>query len=141
MRAAFIVGAVGLVGFGLWYHHRHAEPSAAQVEPLVRDYLEQEPCAQGTLIVRQLDSISVGRYVDQFGGWPIYANHVEECREGASSFTNDSSHDAERQVAVAFARRSSTGRLELFVPELFAQGQRAMSDAFQKAFDSVQIKK
>jgi hypothetical protein len=139
MRAAFWLVAVGIAGFAVWHHLSHSDPSSAQVEPLLRDYLESERCAAGVRQVTKLDSVSVGAYVDQFGGWPVYADHVEECRDGGLVVTNDGSKDAERKVAVAFARRSSTGRVELFVPEIFAQGQREMNETFQKAFDNVKV--
>lgn len=135
MRARLIVGAIGVIGFGFWYHVRNIQPTASQVEPLVREFLEQEACGGGSRVVDQLDDVSVGPYVSQFGGWPVYADHVEECDGSNTTARYDGSHDADNKVAVAFARRTATGRVEIFMPELFAQAQQQMNATFQKAFD------
>lgn len=140
MRAVLCCVAIGVGGFALWHHGHHGAPTMAQVEPALREYLESQTCPAGVHRVTQLDTISVGPYVEQFAGWPVYANHKEECRDGGLVSISDGSSDADRKVAVAFARRGAGGRVELFVPELFAQGQREMQQAMQKALDNVTIK-
>lgn len=138
--AAFAVGA-----FGIWHFAHSGAPSAAQVEPLLRTYLESQSKCQGTFDL-QLDNVSVGPYVSQFGGWPVYADHVEKCEGKISGFadshstmTYDGGHDAENKIAAAFVRRSFTGRLEVYVPELFQAGQREMQQLLQKSFDNIKV--
>jgi hypothetical protein len=90
----------------------------------------------------QLDNLSVGDYLPQFGGWPVYVDHAETCheREGVTSTTTtyDGEHDAERHVAAAFVRRTVTGRVEVFMPEIFQSAGREMQQSLQKAMDSMQ---
>ena len=56
-----------------------------------------------------------------------------------TSTTNLGLDDARRGVAVAFARKTSSGAVELFVPEIFQQGQQQMQQAFQSAFDNMKV--
>lgn len=140
MRAVLWCVAIGVGGFALWHHFHNGDPTVAQVEPALRDYLESQTCPSGVHRVTRLDTISVGAYVEQFGGWPVYADHQEECRDGGLVSINDGSNDAQKKVAVAFARRAAGGRVEMFVPAIFQQGQREMQEQLQKAFDSVTIK-
>jgi hypothetical protein len=118
-------------------------PSAHQVEPLVRDFLETQ---NGPCTIKHLSDVSVGKYAAQMGGWPIYASHEETCRGGTQSATFSQSttyqglDDARKGVAVAFARKTSSGGVELFVPAIFQQGQQDMNRALQSAFDNVQVR-
>ena len=144
MRTAFWLLAVPLAGFGLWHFAHSHSPSAGALEPLVRGYLAHS--CNGDLDIKQLDSIRVGAYSEQFGGWPVYANHVEVCAVHHSSpyaftakTTNESSHDADHDVAIAFARRTWSGRVELYTPELFEAGERQMQQALDHAFDHVKV--
>ena len=144
MRVGLVLVAVG--GLVAWHFLHSRPPTAAQVEPLLRSYLANAHNCSGTLVIKQLDSVSVGEYVDQMGGWPVYANHVEECRDtlGTSyhssvTTTYDGRQDAERNVAAAFARRTATGRVELYVPAVFQAGQREMQQALQKSLDSIKV--
>ena len=112
------------------------------MEPALRDYLSSQ-CA-GSATLGKLENVRVGDYMSQFGGWPVYADHSESCEqhEGVvhATTTFDGEHDAQRQVAAAFVRRSLTGRIEIFVPEIFQVGQREMQQSLQKALDNMQIK-
>lgn len=145
MRTGVWLVAIPLAAFGLYRFAHSGAPSAQQVEPLVRSYLERS-CA-GTVDVSQLDSVRVGEYSQQFGGWPVYANHVESCLEhdhskpyeNTTTVTHENGHDADRNVAVAFVRRSMSGRLELYTPELFQQAEREMQQTLQHAFDNVKV--
>jgi hypothetical protein len=146
MRAGFWFIAVPLAVFGIYRFAHSGAPNPAQLEPLVRSYLESS-CPGGTANVSQLDDISVGEYAEQFGGWPVYANHVESCVEHDASkpYANTSTtiyrggQDADRKVAVAFVRRRLSGRLELYTPELFQAAQREMQQSMQHAFDNVKV--
>lgn len=146
MRFGFWTAAVALAGFGFWHFAHSRAPSAADVEPLLRGYLESTHDCTGTLTVNQLDSVAVGAYVSEMGGWPVYANHKEVCQveqsgayHSTSTTTYDGSDDAARQVAAAFARRTATGRIELYVPDIFQAGQRQAQEALQKAVDSIKV--
>jgi hypothetical protein len=146
MRIGIWSAAIALAGFGIWHFTHARAPSAAEVEPLLRSYLESKQDCAGTLTVKQLDSVAVGAYMKDMGGWPIYANHKEECHvEQSGSYhltsttTYDGSDDAASQVAAAFARRTATGGIELYVPGIFEAGQRQMQEALQKAADSVKV--
>jgi hypothetical protein len=146
MRIGFWSAAIALAGIGIWHFAHSRAPSAAEVEPLLRSYLESKPDCAGTLTVKQLDSVALGPYMKEMGGWPIYANHQEVCHvEQSSSYhsssttTFDSSDDATRQVAAAFARRTASGRIELYVPEIFQTGQRQMQESLQKAVNGLKV--
>jgi hypothetical protein len=145
MRILFGMAAILLAVFGLYRFMHSGAPSPGEVEPLVRSFLE-ESC-NGEVEITQLDSIRVGDYAQQFGGWPVYANHEETCVEHDDSkpykntmtTTHDSGHDADRNVAVAFARRTASGHLELYTPELFQSAQRDMQKMLDHAFDNAKV--
>jgi hypothetical protein len=144
MRGLSWVIVIGAVAFGVW-HLRNSSasaPSAGQIESLLKDYLlsgSSSNCS-GTMTVEQLDSVAVGEFSSQMGGWPVYADHVETCRDGGTSTTYDGSKDVERKVVAAFARRTATGGLEVYTPEVFLNAQREMQQTFQKALDGIQTK-
>lgn len=131
-------------------HYRsHAAPSTHEVESALRVYLSSpasQNCA-GTMLLEQLDDVRVGEYQEQFGGWPVYAVHRESCQEEnhssgypvRSTQTYDGRRDAERNVAVAFVRRSMRGGVEVFVPGLFRDGERQMQETIRKSFEHVQF--
>jgi len=142
MRKSIGVIAVAAVVFGVWHFRSNAQPSVQQIEPLLEDYLKSGGSGgcSGTLVLEKLDSVSIGTFNTQMGGWPIYAAHVETCHEGGKSTTYDGSKDAEHKVAAVFARRTATGSIELYTPAVFQSAQRDMQQTFQKAFDSIQTK-
>jgi hypothetical protein len=145
MRAGMWLVAIPLAAFGLYRLAHSGAPSPQQVEPLVRSYLERS--CPGGAEVSQLDGVRVGEYSQQFGGWPVYANHVETCvqhdpskpYDNTTTLTHEAGHDADQNVAVAFAHRTMSGRLELYTPELFQQAQREMQQTLQHAFDNVKV--
>ena len=140
MRKLMLLVAVGIAVLGVWHWRSTSPPSAQQVEPLLKDYLLSNSsgnCA-GTKTLEQLDDVSVGEFSSQFGGWPVYANHQETCHQGNSSVTYDGSKDVERHVAAVFVRRTTTGRLETYLPSIFGDAQRQMEQSFQKALDNMQ---
>lgn len=145
MRTGFWILAIPLVAFGVYRYLHSGAPTAEQVEPLVHRYLESS-CA-GSAQLRQLDGIRVGAYSAQFGGWPVFANHVEACVEhdrsrpydNTTTTIHEGGQDADREVAVAFVRRRVTGRLELYIPELFQQAAQQMQQTMQHAFDNVTV--
>jgi hypothetical protein len=119
-------------------------PSVREVEPLVREFLEN---GDGQCTVEHLSDVSVGKYTEQMGGWPVYASHQETCRRSSTTATNATINasttnvgldDARKAVAVAFARRTS-GKVELFVPAVFQQGQQQMQQAMQNGFDNMKV--
>jgi hypothetical protein len=142
MRKLMVVMVVGAAVFAVWHWRSNSPPSAKQVEPLLKDYLLSGASGRcsGVTTLDQLDDVSVGEFSSQFGGWPVYANHQETCRQGNSSLTYDGSSDVERHVAAAFVRRTTTGRLETFLPSFFGDAQRQMEQTFQKALDNMQTK-
>lgn len=133
---------IGVAGFAFLHFRSHATPTARDVEPALRAYLTSKCSGSATLV--QLDNLSVGDYVAEFGGWPVYADHAETChrQEGTSNSTTtyDGRGDVEHHVAAAFVRRTVTGGVEVFLPEIFQSGEREMQRSFQKAVDSMQIK-
>jgi hypothetical protein len=142
MRKSIWVIAVAAVVFGVWHFRSNAQPSVQQIEPLLKDYLKSGASGgcSGTLVLQQLDSVSVGTFSSQMGGWPIYAAHVETCHEASKSTTYDGSKDAEHKIAAVFARRTAAGSIELYTPAIFQSAQRDMQQTFQKAFDRIQTK-
>jgi hypothetical protein len=134
-----VIVAVGAGSFALWHWRSTTPPSVIQVEPLLREYLASGSSGNcsGAMTLEQLDAVSVGEFSSQFGGWPVYANHRETCRHGSSSMTYDGSKDVERHVAAVFVRRTTTGRLEAFIPSFFADAQRQMELSFQMALDNM----
>jgi hypothetical protein len=142
MRKSIWLIAIAAVVFGIWHFRSNSQPSVRQIEPLLKNYLESGASSgcSGTLVLEQLDSVSVGTFNSQMGGWPIYAAHVETCHAGGNSVTYDGSKDAEHKVAAVFARRAADGSIELFTPAIFQSAQREMQQTFQKAFDSIQTK-
>ena len=142
MRKLIIVVVVGAAIFAIWHLRSTSPPSANQVEPILKDYLLSSASSNcsGDMTLEQLDDVSVGEFSSQFGGWPVYANHRETCRQGSSSMTYDGSKDIERHVAAVFVRRTTTGRLEAYIPSLFGDAQRQMQQSFQKALDNMQTK-
>ena len=142
MRKLMVVVVVSAAVFAIWHWRSTLPPSANQVEPLLKEYLLSGGSGNcsGAMTLDQLDDVSVGEFSSQFGGWPVYANHQETCRQGNSSLTYDGSSDVERHVAAAFVRRTTTGRLETFLPSFFGDAQRQMEQSFQKALDNMQTK-
>jgi hypothetical protein len=142
MRISLWLIAVAAAGVGVWHFRSSSAPSVRQIEPLLRDYLVSEASrsCSGTMTLERLDDVSIGDFSTQMGGWPVYAAHVETCRQGGDSTTFDGSKDAERKVASAFARRSAAGGVELYTPAFFQNAQRDMQQTFQKALDSIQPK-
>jgi hypothetical protein len=145
MRIGVGLAAFALGAFAVWHFVHSGAPSAPQVEPLLRSYLESSSRCGGTVDL-QVDNVSIGPYLSQMGGWPVYADHVEECHGKVTGFDNssltttyDGSHDAEKKVAAAFVRRTMSGRLELYVPEVFQSAQREMQQTMQHAFDNVKV--
>lgn len=142
MRVVLWLAVILLAGFGVYRFAHSGTPSAADVEPLLRSYLESQ--CTGASDVSQLDDIRVGEYSQQLGGWPVYANHVETCTDHDSSKpyqnstheTYQGAHDADHNVAVAMVRRSASGRLEMYQPELFQAAQREMQQMLDHAFDN-----
>ncbi|MGC1387365.1 MAG: hypothetical protein WA807_05090 [Steroidobacteraceae bacterium] len=139
MRKSIWLLAVAAVVFAGWHFLSNGQPSVQQIEPLLKDFLKSGDCS-GTLVLERLDSVSIGAFSTQMGGWPIYAAHVETCHEGGKSTTYDGSRDAEHKIAAVFARRSVIGNLELYTPTIFQSAQRDMKLSLQKAFDSAQAK-
>ena len=97
--AAFTLGALAV-----WHFARSGAPTAPQVEPLLRGYLESTSHCDGTIDI-QIDNVSIGSYVSQMGGWPVYADHVEACHSKVGGLDNssltmtyDGSHDTEKKV-------------------------------------------
>lgn len=132
--------AVAAVYFGKGLFAPSA-PSARDVEPLVRDYLLK---GNGYCTIEHLSDVSVGKYMEPFGGWPVYASHQETCRQASTTDTNvkiDTSTtylgraDAQKDVAVAYVRRTSGGSIELFVPSMFEQAKQPTDQAMQGALD------
>jgi hypothetical protein len=140
MRALIVLIVLAAAGYGFWHFKNSSAPSAKDVEPLLEQYLLASGVSgcSGSVSVTQLEHVSVGEYADQFGGWPVYANHTEVCREGGSSSTYDGSKDAARKVAAAFVRRAG-GKLDVFTPGAFADAQKAMQQAMQSALDHAQV--
>ena len=54
--------------------------------------------------------------------------------------TYDGSKDVERHVAAVFVRRTTTGRLETYLPSIFGDAQQQLQQSFQKALDGMQTK-
>lgn len=142
MRKLMVVVLVGAAVFAIWHWRSASPPSANQVEPLLRDYLLSGASGHcsGAMTLDQLDDVSVGEFSSEFGGWPVYANHRETCRQDNSSMTYDGSKDVERQVAAVFVRRTTSGRLEVYLPSIFGDAQRQMEQSLQKAVDSMQAR-
>ncbi len=141
---------VAIVAVAFVHYRSHAAPSTREVESALRVYLsspESQNCS-GSMTLEQLDEVRVGEYAEQLGGWPVYAAHRETCHEenrssGYSSRysqTFDGRRDGERNVAVAFVRRSVTGQVEVFVPGLFGEGERRMRETIHKSLESIQLK-
>jgi hypothetical protein len=145
MRIGVGLAALTLGALAVWHFARSGAPSAPQVEPLLRGYLESTSHCDGTIDI-QVDNVSIGPYVSQMGGWPVYADHVEACHSKVGGLDNssltmtyDGSHDTEKKVAAAFVRRTMSGRLELYVPDIYQSAQREMQQTMQHAFDNVKI--
>ena len=142
MRKLMVVVVVSAAVFAIWHWRSTLPPSANQVEPLLKDYLLSGASGNcsGAMTLEQLDDVSVGEFSSQFGGWPVYADHRETCRQGNSSMTYDGSTDVERHVAAVFVRRTTTGRLEAYLPSIFGDARRQMEQSFQKALDNMQTR-
>jgi hypothetical protein len=128
-----ILAIVGAIYFGMKFRNDAAPPASA-VEPVLRAYLER---GKGTCTVSHLSDVTVGKFVEGFGGWPVYASHEETCTEGSTSTTYRGLDDVKKAVAVAFVRKAPTGDIELFLPPIFQQGQQEMQKAFDKAADQM----
>jgi hypothetical protein len=142
-----LVIAIAVVAF--LYYRSHAAPSAREVESALRVYLSSpgsQNCS-GSMTLEQLDDVRLGDYTEQFGGWPVYAAHRETCHEVSrssgypvrSSTTYDGRRDGERNVAVAFVRRSVTGQVEVFEPALFRDGERQVRETIQKSLENIRF--
>jgi hypothetical protein len=136
MRGGLWLIAIVVVVFGLYHFMHSGAPSTRAVEPVLRSYLESR-CG-GEVDIGQLDSIRVGAYSEQLGGWPVYANHTETCVQNSMKTTYDGGHDADNNVAVAMVRRTASGRLEMFTPGFVQDAGREMQQMLNHAFDSAQ---
>ena len=142
-----LVIAIAVVAF--LYYRSHAAPSAREVESALRVYLsspDSQNCS-GSMTLEQLDDVRLGEYTEQFGGWPVYAAHRETCHEVSRSAgysvrswqSYDGRRDGERNVAVAFVRRSVTGQVEVFEPALFRDGERQVRETIQKSLENIRF--
>jgi hypothetical protein len=124
------------------------KPSTAEVEPALKTFLTAQEAAKENSLgsgsvkveVDQLSVTSVGDFSKEMGGWPVYTSAFEVTRhQGVSTVTEK--HPSNSTAAEAFARRTATGTIECFMPEVFQQAEKNMNSAMQKALDNIQIKK
>jgi hypothetical protein len=118
MRISVGLAAFALGAFAVWHYAHSSSPSASRVEPLLRTYLESTSHCGGTIDI-QVDNVSIGPYASQMGGWPVYANHVEECHAKVAGFDNSS-------LTTTYD-----------VPEIFQGAQREMQQTMEHAVDNV----
>lgn len=110
------------------------KPTVSDVETQLKDYLlakNKERCS-GEIKLEYLNDIEIGEYgalmSGDENGWPIYAKYEVTCKEGSLVTSDKDLNDSEDKVAVTFARRNRSGKVELFTP-------KSVSD-FQKMLDS-----
>jgi hypothetical protein len=142
MRIGLWLIGICLAVFCAYRFVHSGAPSAGEVEPVLRSYLESR-CV-GELDISQLEDIRVGEYSGQLCGWPVYANHVETCvvHDGSTPYestmrtTDEGGHDADRNVAVAMVRRTASGRLEMYTPGFVQAAGREMQQMLDHALDN-----
>ena len=123
-----------------WQWRGHEAPSPRDVESALRLYLaspESMPCA-GSVNVDELSHVSIGKFASQFGAWPVYADFAQTCRVGVTTTRFQGSKDD--AAAVAFARRSADGKVEVFIPQVFQDAKHSMQQSLSKAFDTMPLK-
>jgi hypothetical protein len=142
MKSLAWIAIIAVAAFGFWrFGHHAAAPSAREVEPPFRAFLlspESNLCS-GTNTLDDLQSVKVGDYSKEFGGWPIYAEYSLTCHNGVTT-TKFDGHGGEGKITAAFVRRGSSGGLEVFVPEIFQNATREMQQALQSGLNNIQIK-
>jgi len=69
----------------------------------------------------------------------VCRTHDAQPYASTTTATYDGSHDAERRVAAAFARRTPAGGFELYEPVLLEAGQRDMQRAMRSALDGIRV--
>jgi hypothetical protein len=121
------------------------KPSTTEVEPALKTYLTAKEASSGSssVTINQLSVTGVGDFSKDMGGWPVYAaSFVVTHHQGVTTITETwHPSDSNKNVAVAFARRTANGTIECFMPEFFQKAEKDMNSAMQKAFDNIQIKK
>jgi hypothetical protein len=130
MKYLVIGVLIALAYLGYSHFRGDDKPSAADVEPGLTSYLAT---GKGDCNVEHLSDISVGDFNSQFGGWPVYASHEETCRDGDTTTTISGLDHAETQIAAAFARRTASGQVELFLPSFFQNAQQQMQLSLDSA--------
>ena len=141
-----LIGIIAIALYGYYRIEGGQKPSIAEVEPALKAYLETEASGSGSATVSQLSVTRVGDFVKEIGGWPVYGSYTMTTEQysqiqGAPAVTTASqSVDPNDNSAIGFVRRTATGAVECFMPELFQNAEKEMNSAMQKAVDNIQIK-
>jgi hypothetical protein len=130
MKYFLVIVALVLIFLGYRHFSSGAKPSADDVEPLLNTYLVTDK--KGTCTVTHLSDISIGDFSEQFEGWAVYASTEVTCHDGNTTGTYNGLDHAKERVAEAFARRTVTGAVELFIPQLFKDAERQINEDVQR---------
>lgn len=109
-------------------------PAVAEIAPAVEKYLLSSGSCGGSRSIKKLFVSSVGAYVPQFGGFPVYGDYSVVCKNGNITTTFNSSGDS--RTAITYLRNSLTG-WEAFTPELFRQGEEEMKRLFEAEMSKI----
>lgn len=135
VAAIVLVVAGGRTGFSFRSISNNGSPPAvAQIAPVVEKYLLSSGSCGGSRSLKKLYVSSVGAYVPQFGGFPVYGDYSVVCKNGNITTTFNSSGDS--KTAITYLRSSLTG-WEAFTPEIFRQGEEEMKRLFEAEMSKI----
>ncbi len=129
-----ILVALGIAG-ACWYWYSNSAPSAptaAQVEPALRSYLESAKTCSGAVEITRLENIRVQGWNRQLQAWPVQADFAVRCSQaGANTTWTSSGGDA----ATCFAQRRGatvTCGLPGLAGEMADKAKAAIDEAMRK---------
>ncbi len=129
-----ILLALGIAGAG-WYWYTHSAPSAptaSQVEPALRAYLERAKTCRGTVEITRLENIRVQGWNKQLQAWPVLADFDVRCTQPGVDTTWTSSGGT---AAACFAQRNGstvTYGLPGLAGEMADKAKAALDEAMRK---------
>jgi hypothetical protein len=116
-----------------------SKPAVTEIENVVREYLiSRSSCLGGSVTLEGYNVTSVGDFVDQMGGFPVYASYLSRCVKPGSTITYDGTKH--KEAAAAFVRKTGAGSYQAFTPQIFESAEKEIRAEMEKAFSKIKMK-
>jgi len=104
------------------------KPEIKDVYPLIEEYLtaQKAKTCTGDVTIDSLRVNSVGDFIKEYGGWPVYSDFEVTCHSESITSTWKSTDDCKTMTALV--RQTSAGKYECFIPEMFQQAQDMLNN-------------